>query len=176
MPSNDALDLAAIDPPVWRVMVNDVVYGPYTMGQMQAFCEEGRLHERSKVADGDGGAFLNAFEHKALRDLFGAPDDQAADDPAPAPTNYLISVHTDADGRRATIAVLNQIGRFSELMPGTFVLNANITVVALRSQLSTVLAERGRFVIVNAASGQLAWMGLGADADAHAKSIWKRGD
>jgi len=39
-----------------------------------------------------------------------------------------------------------------------------------------VLAERGKFVIVNADTGQLAWMGLGSDADEHARTVWKRGD
>ena len=61
-------------------------------------------------------------------------------------------------------------------MAGTFILNAEITAYDLRTQLSTVLAERGKFVIVNANTGQLAWMGLGADTDQHARAIWKRDD
>ncbi|MEL7389943.1 MAG: hypothetical protein AAFN76_09195, partial [Pseudomonadota bacterium] len=67
-----------------------------------------------------------------------------------------------------------EIGRFSELMPGCFILRSDIGMVELRSQLSTLLAERGRCVIVNASTDQLAWFGLSADADTHAKLIWKR--
>lgn len=176
MASNDALDLSQIDPPIWRIMVSDVVYGPYTLGQMRTFINEGRLSVKSSVARGDGGVFTWAMEHDDLSSLFeDAPHIPAADD-TPPPANFLISVQTDSDGRRAVISVLNQTGRFSELMTGTFILNAEVTALDLRTQLSTVLAERGKFVIVNADSGQLAWMGLGADTDQHARAIWKRSD
>lgn len=174
MPDKNALDLSTIDPPVWRVMVNESVYGPYTLGQMQTFCEEGRLLDTSRVAFDDGGAFVPAFQHAQLRALLHV--DEAPTEPAEeaVASNYLIAVQTGADGRDAMISVLNEAGRFSELMPGSFILDTTLSVVELRSQLSTVLAERGRCVIVNANTGQLAWMGLGPDADAHAKMIWKR--
>jgi hypothetical protein len=176
MPDKTALDLSAIDPPIWRVMVNDSVYGPYTLGQMQAFCEEGRLRDTSKVAHGDGGAFVPAFQHETLRRLL-QPEVTRSEPTADAvQSNYLITLQTDEDGRTAAISVLNEAGQFSELMPGNFILETALTVIELRTQLSTVLAERGRCIIVNARTGQLAWMGLGPDADAHAKLIWTRGD
>lgn len=174
MSDENALDLSSIDPPVWRVMVNDVVYGPYTMGQMQAFAEEGRLLDSSQVAHDDGGAFLHARLHPELCELFLAETPTPIQDSPPEPANFLVSVQTDADGRRAVISLLNEIGKFSELMPGCFILHATQPVVDLRAQLSTLLAERGRCVIVNATTGQLAWMGLTSDADTHAKLIWKR--
>lgn len=175
MASNDALDLSQIDPPVWRIKVADVVYGPYTLGQMRSFIEEGRVTAGSSVARGDGGAFVTAGAYMDLASEFphAAPP---AKDEKPAPSNFVVTVKTDGDGRRAVISVLNQTGRFSELMAGTFILHAEITAYDLRSQLSTVLAERGKFVIVNADTGQLAWMGLGSDADEHARTVWKRGD
>lgn len=172
MSDKHALDLSAIDPPIWRVMVEDVVYGPYTMGQMRSFAEEGRLLESSQVAHDDGGAFLNARLHPELCELFLAPTTKPEMPPEPA--NYLISIQSNADGRRAVISLLNEIGRFSELMPGCFILHTTRALVDLRAQLSTLLAERGRCVIVNASSGQLAWMGLTSDASTHAKLIWKR--
>lgn len=174
MTSNDALDLSSIDPPVWRIMVGEVAYGPYTLGQMRSFAEEGRLLASSRVARGDGGAFTAAFEYRPLRDLFAAE----ADEPPPVEqseaANFMISVRTDSDGRSGVISLLNQVGRFSELMPGTFILHAEISLVALHGQLSTILAERGKFVLANTKTGQLAWMGLGPDADHHARAIWKR--
>lgn len=174
MVSNDALDLSSIDPPIWRMMVSDVVYGPYTLGQMRNFYEEGRLSASSKVSRGDGGAFISAFEHLSLRDLFAAIEDEAPPTERAEAANYIITVQTGSDGRQSLIALLNQIGRFSELMAGTFILHAEISVVDLHSQLSTVLAERGKFVIANASTGQLAWMGLGPDTDQHARAVWKR--
>lgn len=174
MPDKKALDLSSIDPPIWRIMVDDVVYGPYTMGQMKTFADEGRLLETSQVAHDDGGAFLLARAHADLMSLFQAPDRMPVEEPDLQPANYLVSIQTDGDGRRAVISLLNELGRFSELMPGCFIFHSNTAVVELRSQLSTLLAERGRCVIVNASTGQLAWMGLTADADTHAKLIWKR--
>ncbi|MEM7329226.1 MAG: hypothetical protein AAF437_10830 [Pseudomonadota bacterium] len=174
MPDKNALDLSAIDPPVWRVLVEQVVYGPYTMGQMQSFAEEGRLLDSSQVANDDGGAFLDARSHPELQQLFLAAAPTSAPDQSPEAANFLVSIQTDGDGRRAVISLLNEIGRFSELMPGCFIVHASQTVVELRAQLSTLLAERGRCVIVNASTGQLAWMGLSSDADTHAKLIWQR--
>ncbi|MEM9178872.1 MAG: hypothetical protein AAGA89_04140 [Pseudomonadota bacterium] len=174
MSDKNALDLSSIDPPIWRIMVEDIVYGPYTMGQMRSFAEEGRLLESSQVAYDDGGAFVNARMHPELCELFLAPAPTPKGEIAPEPANYLVSVQTDADGRRAVISLLNEIGRFSELMPGCFILHTTQAVVDLRSQISTLLAERGRCVIVNATTGQLAWMGLTSDANTHAKLIWKR--
>ena len=174
MPDKNALDLSSIDPPIWRIMVDGAVYGPYTFGQLQTFVAEGRLNEASKVADGDGGAFLIARSHAELMTLFQAQPNATTPVEQEEASNYFLTVQTDGDGRRAVIMFLNEVGTFSELMPGSFILSSNQTIVELRAQLSTVLAERGRCVIVNARTGQLAWMGLKPDADAHAKLIWKR--
>ena len=174
MSDKNALDLSSIDPPIWRVMVDTVVYGPYTMGQMQSFAEEGRLLETSQIAQGDGGAFLQARAHTELMPLFQAPAGIPMPEPDLEPANYLVSIQTDGDGRRAVITLLNELGRFSELMPGCFIVHSNAPVIELRAQLATLLAERGRCVIVNASTGQLAWMGLTADANTHANLIWKR--
>lgn len=174
MSDRNALDLSSIDPPIWRVLVDDAVYGPYTLGQMKAFAEEGRLNDTSKVASGDGGAFKSAFQHPELRPLIPgraeAPKPTAPLDPA----NYLITIQTDQTGRQATILLLNEMGRFAELMPGSFILHAPVSVSSLREKLATILAERGRFVIANASTGQLAWMGLKEETSSHAKAVWKR--
>lgn len=174
MQDKSALDLSSIDPPVWRIMVDGVVYGPYTLGQMRTFANEGRVIETSQVAQSDGGAFINARAHAELMPFFQAPAPTPQPDAGPEPANILVTVQTDGDGRRAVIALLNEIGRFSELMPGCFIVHATTSIVDLRSQLSTLLAERGRCVVVNATTGQLAWMGLSEDANTHAKLIWKR--
>ena len=176
MSNRNALDLSSIDPPVWRVMVDDVVYGPYTLGQMKTFAEEGRILDTSKIASGDGGAFISAFEHSEIRALIPAYQRAPTTESEHTSANYLITLQTDGDGRRAVIAVLNEAGTFAELMPGCFILRAAISVKSLREKLSTVLAERGRFVVANATSGRLAWMGLSEDANTHAKRVWKTED
>lgn len=174
MSDTSALDLSSIDPPVWRIMVDGVVYGPYTLGQMRTFADEGRVLETSQVAQSDGGAFMLASAHTELIPFFQAPAATTRVIAEPELANFLVTVQTDGDGRRAVIALLNDIGRFSELMPGCFIVHAATTITDIRGQLSTLLAERGRCVVVNASSGQLAWVGLSEDANAHAKLIWKR--
>ena len=174
MSDKNALDLSSIDPPIWRVIVEDVVYGPYTLGQMKVFVAEGRLLGSSKVAQGDGGAFTFADQHVDLKSLFADDAAPAAPDGQPEASNYLVTLQTDGDGRRAAISLFNEIGRFAELMPGSCFLNATISVTALREILSSVLAERGRFVMAIASSGQLAWMGLKDEAGGYAKTVWKR--
>ncbi len=176
MSNGNALDLSSIDPPIWRVMVEDVVYGPYTLGQMKTFAEEGRILDTSKIASGDGGAFKSAFEHTEIRNLIPAYQRQNEPEAELASANYLITLQSNGDGRRAAIAVLNETGTFAELMPGCFILRAAVSIRSLREKLSTVLAERGRFVIVNASSGRLTWMGLSQDANTHAKRVWTKDD
>ena len=176
MPDRNPLDLSAIDPPIWRIMVEDAVYGPYTLGQMKAFSEEGRLSDISMVATEDGSAFKPAFQYPELRSFIPGLTEHETPEPEIDPANYLITVQADGEGRRAVISVLNECGRFAELMPGSFILHAPDRLVEIREKLSTVLAERGRFIIVNASTGQLAWMGLRDDAGAHAKIVWKRDD
>ena len=174
MASNDALDLSQIDPPVWRIKVADAVYGPYTLGQMRGFIEEGRVNAASRVTQGVDGEFLSARDKSELSPFFPNEPEATSPEIRAKAANFVVTAQTDGDGRRAVISAFNQIGRFSELMPGTFILNAEISAFDLRNQLSTILAERGKFVIVNADTGQLAWMGLGADIDQHARAIWKR--
>lgn len=176
MPDTNPLDLSAIDPPIWRIMVENAVYGPYTLGQMKSFAQEGRLSDTSMVAVGDGGAFKSAFEYSELRSLIPGYGEHQALETDSDPANFLITVHADGDGRRAVISVLNECGRFAELMPGSFILHSQRRLIDIREQISTVLAERGRFVIVNASTGQLAWMGLRDEASTHAKIVWKRED
>lgn len=176
MAQKDALDLSAIDPPIWHIKVGDIVYGPYTLGQMRSFAAEDRLRANSNVARAAEGTYSAALAYSDLRVLFDDAETTTATAAAAEVANFLITLRTDADGRRAVIAVLNELGRFSELMSGTFILHAAISAFDLRNQLSTILAERGKFVIVNATTGQLAWMGLGADTDQHARAVWKRRD
>jgi hypothetical protein len=172
MASDDALDLSEIDPPVWRIMASDVVYGPYTLGQMRGFHGEGRLAAESKVAEGDGGAFLAAREHPALAGLFGA-EPQRAVEAGPAEANYLITTRVKSESRAEIIRVLNDTGRFAELMSGTFVLHAAIGLSDLRKQMETVTAPDDKLVIVNASDGRLAWQGLGPETNTHVRSVWK---
>lgn len=173
MNNDETLDLSEIDPPIWRIMANDIVYGPYTLGQMRAFHTEGRVAMTSKVADGDGGAFMEAKDQPRLASLFRAVEQAPVSLEAATEANYLIVLRPIADSRTAMIGILNEIGRFAELMPGTFVLSAAISIGDLRKRLNSVSEMGDKLVVVNADNGRLAWLGLGPETDIHVRSVWK---
>ncbi|MBR9834332.1 MAG: hypothetical protein GYB42_03905 [Alphaproteobacteria bacterium] len=176
MSKQDILDLSQVDPSIWRVMVKDTVYGPYTLGQMRSFALEGRLTPHSRTAEGDGGAFIPASEQAALRPLFlQRPAEKTADAPA-RPANHIIVLKSLGDSRHRVIRVLNTIGRFVEIMPETFLVHTPTRTPKIRELINEVLDEKDRVVIVNASNGRLGWIGLGPELDSHIRAVWKRPD
>ncbi len=172
MTNQDVLDLSEIDPPIWQIMVKQVVYGPYTLGQMRSFVLENRLTLKSSTAEGDGAAFLPAGEQPRLSAIFQEHlASQPVEQTGPA-ANHLIVAGTRGDNRSQVIAVLNRLGRFAEIMPGTYLLNTTTRTADLRQQLEVACADDAKVVIVNADTGRLAWLGLGSETDTHIRTIW----
>lgn len=171
MSDEDALDLSEIDPPVWRVMVGDVAYGPYTLGQMRSFVGEQRLNRVSLVAEGDGGAFMAASEQPGLASVF---DNAAAVEAASeAETMRQVVIVRHVEGSRAAMLdVLNELGTFGEVMPGVYLIQTTETTAQLRAQLAAVADDGDRILVVNASNGRLGWQGLSDDAGAHIRAIW----
>ncbi len=176
MSSDDTLDLSQVDPPVWRVMVKQTVYGPYTLGQMRSFILEGRLSINSSTADGDGGAFMPAGEQPGLTRVFRQHLNPKQPETEAAPANHVVILRETGDSRRAIISALNEIGRFAEIMPGIYLLNTATRTAKLREHLSRVAAPDDRILIVNTDSGRLAWLGLPAKTNAHIRAVWKQKD
>lgn len=173
MASDEVLDLSDVDPPVWRLMVAGVVYGPYTLGQMRGFVAENRLTGDSKTAEGDGGAFIPAREHPGLAELFSART------PSPAPTpgqlcNHVIVFRGVGDNRDEVIGLLNDHGTFCEVLPGTYLLQTLTQTPRLRELLEAVCEPDDRFMIVNADNGRLGWRGLGPEADVAVRTVWSK--
>ncbi|MDJ0921278.1 MAG: hypothetical protein QNI84_09130 [Henriciella sp.] len=172
MANQQPLDLAEIDPPRWRIMTGDTVYGPYTLGQMRSFVSEARLTVTSKVADGDGGAFIEAREHTDLKPLFSAAPARARKAPQTEPSNLMVIIRHTGDSRATVLNVLNELGRFAEMMPGAYLLSSTERVSQIRLQLAEAAAPGDQIVIVNASTGRLAWAGLGTETDALVRSVW----
>ena len=91
MVQKDALDLSAIDPPVWHIKVGDIVYGPYTLGQMRSFAAEDRLRANSSVARGAESTYSAALAYSDLRTLFDEADTTTAT-AAAAPISLVLMV------------------------------------------------------------------------------------
>lgn len=179
MPSDTPLNLAEVDPPIWYVMAGEDVYGPYTMGQMRALAEEGRVIARSPVSKGADGPFAPAHTFETLRPLF--PDLPEQDD-EPLETGacnfVIIARSTSGDPTTVTHAVartLDGFGAFAETLPGIFILNADHRLADIRKALDAALndAPDAQILIVEAPNGRLGWLGLPIELDQHIRSIWR---
>lgn len=168
---NSSLDLGEIDPPQWRVLVSGSVYGPYTLGQLQGFVRERRIGPSTRIACGDGGAFVAANEYAELSAIFaGGPSTET--DAAQEPANYLIIAKLVGTGEMQLISMLNRLGKFADVMPGVWVLRSSVKQARIRDRLQSTVGARDQIMIANTTSGRLAWLNLGPEADVHIRNIW----
>ena len=172
------LDLGRVDPPVWRVVINDTAYGPYTLGQMQAFIDEGRIGLRTKVTSGEGSPIVAAETQKelqaALRKKYiskAAPQD---DSKAATPHNYVVIAQLSGSSEDALIRKLNSFGSFGEALPGVFVLRSTASLSLIQKSLKETTDIRDRVIIVDASNNRLGWFNLGPESDVHLKTIWDK--
>ncbi len=176
MARDDTLDLGRIDPPIWRILVADVVYGPYTIGQMQSFLHENRLSPQSVVAMGDGGAFKPAAEQAGLAKLFREFEKKkptSETDIEVEPSNYVIIHKGPKEARHAVVEALNGIGMFVEAMDGVFLINTDLRTTDVRDRILAECDEADRVLIVNTDQSRLAWHGIGHDISTHIHKVWK---
>ncbi|RIJ23350.1 hypothetical protein D1224_03515 [Henriciella barbarensis] len=173
MTTETALDLSEMDPAEWRVLVNEVIYGPYTLGQMVGFIAEKRVGPRTQVAEGDGGAFLPAREHRPLvHHLNEALRPSSQPEPADDVSNYLIIAKLTGTGETQLVSAMNRLGKFAEIMPGVWALRSSVKHSRLREQLNQTVTSADQVMIANASTGRLAWLNLGPEADVHIRRVW----
>ena len=170
MTRSKPLDLDKVDPSVWRVLVSDEVYGPYTLGQVRQFIKEGRIKARSKIAEGNNARFVPAASSPKLRPVF---QKETLATPAAKFANLVIIARL-LDSDRALVNMLNQLGSFGEAMPGVFLLKSNARLSEIHTKLTSVAREGEKIMIVDATHDRLAWLGLGAETDEHMKAIWSK--
>lgn len=173
MNANDPLDLSVIDPSIWRVLIKEDVYGPYTFGQMRSFVLEGRITAASKIAYGDGAAFTLAVDDERLGPLLPAQDAEQDASDTLAHQNHVIISQIDDEARHRVIATLNELGEFTEIMPGVYLLSTAHRTAKVHECLGAVTGEDDHILIVNASDDRLAWIGLKDDIGAHIRTVWK---
>lgn len=171
MTTEQPLDLSVIDPPVWHVMVSETSYGPYTLGQMKGFIGEGRVSAITKVAMGDGGAFLPAGDTPELLSGFG---EAVREDRADEPANYVVITRIEGSAQRAIGQALNELGSFGEALPGVYLLRSSARLSRIRNRLQSLTDLRDKVMIVDASHNRLAWFNLGPEADIHVHAVWEK--
>ncbi|MEE9381088.1 MAG: hypothetical protein V3V03_06770 [Hyphomonadaceae bacterium] len=165
------LDLSVIDPPVWQVLVSDTAYGPYTLGQMQTFVREGRVSADTKIAEGDGSAFIPAGDTPVFAAAFAeAVRTDQTDDLA----NFIVITRLAGSGERAVTQALNELGAFGEAMPGVYLLRSRARLGRIRSRLQSLTDIADKVMIINATHDRLAWYNLGPEADVHIHAVWDK--
>jgi len=181
----------------WTISVGGRVYGPYSLEQMQAFHQEGRLADHSLVARAGEDQFHAATEDAALAAFFQAPQKSAepqaeAQTPAPAPapsgphkfgadtentgerTHYVII----ADMKSRSIAGLEEeifnLGQAHRFMSQAWVLSSEVGINTIRHALVQKLGKIDTLFIVDAAHDKAAWFNFGPENDARVRRMWTR--
>lgn len=169
MSETEPLDLSWVDPPIWRVLVSDTIYGPYTLGQIRSFILQGRILPLSEIAEGEEAPFQQAFKFEKLTAAFA---EQAERNTAEAFSNFVVITQLETS-RDAFVDALNLTGSFGEAMPGVYLLRSSMKLSQIRTRLADAILDSEKVMIVDATNDRLAWSGLGTDADTHLKALWK---
>lgn len=172
---NAALNLAELDPPVWHIMSRDKAHGPFTLGQIQSFADSGKIGPMTRISSGDGEPFVTALDQPALRARVEAVFASRATRRAEA-SNFVIISGPDAGAgtqrRFALGAALNQLGRFAEPMPGSFILRSNHPITDVRRALTAAAPEGTQLVIFESRDARLGWSGLSAQGAEALRAVW----
>ena len=172
-----SLDLGRVDPPVWRVLIKDVAYGPYTLGQMQAFIDEGRVGMQTRVAKGEHAPIVAAESAKelqpALRKKY-VSRPTADDDHSEAPRNYVVIAQLAGSTNDELARQLNAYGSFGETLPGVYLLRSRTRLSLIQKGLQSITNIRDRVLIVDATNDRLGWFNLGPESDVYMRTIWDK--
>jgi len=170
---DSALNLADLDPAVWHVMSRNEAHGPFTLGQLQAFADAGKINPLTRISCGDGEPFLPALDHPPLRARIEAYLATRAARRAEASNFVIIAGAESAASRRHVIgAALNLLGRFSEPMPGTFILRSSRALSDIRRALEAAAPAGAQFLVFESRDARLGWTGLSAQGSEAILAVW----
>ena len=172
-PADNTLNLADLDPPVWHIMGQGKAHGPFTLGQLQAFADAGKINPLTRISAGNGEPFLPALDHALLRPRIETFLETRAARRAEA-SNFVIISGPDAgtDRRHAIGAALNALGRFAEPMPGTFILRSGRALADVRRALTAAAPEGTQLVIFESRDARLSWSGLSVQSADSVRAVW----
>lgn len=172
-PADNTLNLADLDPPVWHIMGQGKAHGPFTLGQLQAFADAGKINPLTRISAGNGEPFLPALDHAPLRPRIETFLETRAARRAEA-SNFVIITGPDAgiERRHAIGAALNALGRFAEPMPGTFILRSGRALADVRRALTAAAPEGTQLVIFESRDARLGWSGLSVQSADSVRAVW----
>jgi hypothetical protein len=170
-----ALNLADLDPAVWHILAQDRTHGPFTLGQLQAFADAGKIGPMTRISSGDGEPFLPALDFAPLRSRIEAYLESRAARRAEASNFVIISGPDSGAGtnrRHALGAALNELGRFAEPMSGTFVLRSDRPLAEVRRALFAAAPQDTQLLIFESRDARLGWTGLSMQGAEGLRAVW----
>ncbi len=162
MATSQTLDLSKIDPPVWRVLAGGDVFGPFTLGQIKAYLEEGRVQPGTPLARGDGAPFRPAVEFDTV---FAGHDTRPN-----GPRNFLLVLPQGASD--TLLGRLAELGACLEATAGVFMIRARLPISEMRAAIAPLAG--GEMILVDASANRLAWSGLDPQSDRALRALWSR--
>jgi len=172
-----SLDLGKVDPPLWQVIISGAVYGPYTLGQLQSFAEENRIRPKTRIAKGDGAPFVSAEDIPelvpALRAALRSSPRRREEDDTVA-RNFIMSFNLKSCGDEPLVRVLNSMGFFVEILPGTYLLRSQMPLKSVKERLSELLQTSDGVFIADATSNRFATINLPIENDLHVRDLWDK--
>lgn len=167
----DTLNLAELDPPVWHIMSRDTAHGPFTLGQLQAFADAGKIGPLTRISAGNGEPFLPALDHALLRPRIEAVLEarKARRDEA---SNFVIVTGQAGGPGRPLAAALGMLGRFAEPVPGTFVLRSKHPLGDVRKVMAAATPASAQWLIFESRDARLGWSGLAAEGADALRAVW----
>lgn len=169
------IDLSRIDPAIWRFLAGGDVHGPYTLGQIQQFVTEGRLHSASRISGGDQQPFLPIRGVPRLAEALAPAFAERARRRAEA-ANYLITVHAPAEAEAALShglpACLDTLGKHMQPIPGTFLLRSARSLSEVRAALAEALPKTAQVFVLQTREARLGWVGFDEDMAEAVRPVW----
>ena len=91
-------------------------------------------------------------------------------------SNFVIISGPDSGAetsrRHALVAALNELGRFAEPMPGTFVLRSDRPLAEVRRALFAAATKDTQLLIFESRDARLGWTGLSMQGADGVRAVW----
>lgn len=179
----------------WYISVQERAYGPYSVGQLEAFVGEGRLAPYSLIARAGETQFRAAGDEAALSFLFQAPAPaptavaapMAPQEPAAAQafgrhegqiTGERSHIIVIADMKSRSITGLEEeiynLGPAHPILPQVWLVACELPVTAIRNLLVQKLGKLDMIFIIDATHDKASWFNFGPESDIRIRRIWSK--
>ncbi len=180
----------------WIIDVAGRAYGPYSVEQMRAFAQEGRVVAASLVARAGETEFRTADREPLFADLFASakpstPAQTVQKREPKHPTTFgrqdddergehrgLSHLVVMADMKSRSISGLEEemhkLGVTIQLLPQVWLLSAEATANAVRNILIQQLGKLDVLFVLDASRDKAAWFNFGPELDTRIRRFWAK--